>query len=318
MSVLGPIGNRVATAFINRAVDSLISTATQTESRSGGNGVTTQRDVVTQYRKKRMPRKRKKRWVRKIKAFNAMMGKRVGTTSIVQNAVLEQSFANDGTNQSYLICHLYGGFGADALNREAGTRDIYKMLVEDDRVDEAESTFQFTGACLDVTGRNTGDVPLEVDMYIITHRGGKHRSSTESELLTAYNSVNEPPGADPITTDDVTLSQRGVTPFQLPYWTKYGNTILKKVKYFLPVDATFTYQWKDPKNYIVNSQMIKDFGNNFVCGRKGMTKTLMFVFKPIVGSPTTEENIAKLTIGHTRTYAYKVFQDNKDYNTFII
>lgn len=316
--MLGPIGNRVATAIINRAVSSFTRGTQTRSSSSGGNGITTQRDVVTQYRKKRMPKKRKKRWVRKVKAFNAMLGKRVGTTSIVQNAVLEQSFANDGSNQSYLICHLYGAFGADTFNREAGTRDIYKMLIEDDRIDPNATTFQFTGACLDVTGRNTGDLPLEVDMYIIIHKGGKHRASTESELISAQANVNEPAGADPITTDDVTLSQRGVTPFQLPYWTKYGNTILKKVKYFLPQDATFTYQWKDPKNYLLNAQTIRDYSNNFVA-TKGMTKTLMFVFKPIVGSPTTGEvRTAKLTIGHTRTYAYKVFQDNKDYNTFIL
>lgn len=318
MQLLGPMGNKVLGALVDRTWKKFTSSPAKTRSAGSGTGITTQHDVVTQYRKRSMPKRKKRRWIRKIKAFKAMNQKLVGTTSIVRNDTLQNSFLNEGNNQNYLICHLYGSFGADVTNREQGTRDIYSMSQNDDRIETGNTTMQFTGACLDITGRNTGDLPLEVDMYIIVHKGLKHRASTESEFVVAQSTVDIPDGAQPLVTSDPTMSDRGMTPFQMPYWSKYGNTILKKVKYFLPVDSTFTYQWKDPRNYTVDLALVRDFGSNFVA-QKGMTKTLLFVFKPLVGSPTTgETRTARLTIGHTRTYAYKIYQDNKDFNTLIL
>lgn len=279
-----------------------------------GTGVTTQHDVVTQYTRKRMPRRKKKRWVRKVKAHYAMTTKLLGTTSIVRNSVLGNGFTNDETNQTYLITHLYGSNGAEVINRENATSDINQILVSDNRVPD-NGKIMFTGACLDMTARNTGTLPLEADMYLIIHNNAsKHSSSTEAEII--INNSNTPlqPGAGAGVTD-FTLSNRGVTPFQFPGWTKMGNKIIMKKKYFLPVGSTFTYQWKDSKNYVVDVANIVDFGTNFVY--RNMTKTVMIVFKPLVASAVGPGNTARLDVGCTRSYSYKILENNKTYNGLI-
>lgn len=280
----------------------------------GGNrsGVvtTTQHDYRTQYRKKKMPRYKKRRWLKFQKKVRAVSEKETGTTTVVRNATLDTQTASSGTQQ-YQTPTLYGMNGTN-FTSSAGNDDIAIILQADNRL-TANGKMKFTSAVMDITFRNVAvsevnpGSDMELDLYEVmyydqTKETNAHAIFEQAELATPILAPTSGTNAN------LTMLSRGATPFDFPLAIKAGKIqIMKKTKVFLAIGNTTTYQFRDPRTHIVGYNEWSDT-TGFV--KRKVTRGLIAVFKPVVGSA----NACRLLAGTTRTYRYHVIQDNKTFD----
>lgn len=272
-----------------------------TKKQQNGLGVTNQFDTKWIYRRKRMPAGKRRRWVRALKRNRAMLMTNVGTTSIVFNDTISSSFT--GSNQSHACFHLYGNHGT-GFSTEKATNDLSTICSNDTRINENTEKFIATSAVLDMTFTNTGVTKLEIDVYTMKHMKDSTNSNFANDLNAAALAT-VPPGA---TEPAYTIGSRGVTYFQLPMLGHMGIKIWTKKKYFLAPGEVFTYQIRDPKNRLISTEKVNDSGAYTL---KGLTTTVGFIVKSVPGTVATDAS--SYSIGGTRTYAYKIIADNKDF-----
>lgn len=283
---------------------------TQTRTRPRGTvgvGVTNQYDAKWIYRKKTMPRGKKRAWKRTVRKDMALTLKKLGTTSIVRNNTLSGTWA--GSSQRIARVHLYGLSGNNIGTEEVGTNDLQDISIADPAINEQTEAAFFGSGVLDCTFHNTGNTKLEVDVYTVYNRGFTHGSSYGVDLVSA-DIVTGTTGAPAL---DFNGSTRGVTPFQLPYLSKMGKKIINKKKFFMSPGEVFTWQMRDPRNHYIKTQ---DISRTESYVKPGITKTVLFFIKNVAGTSDVTDN--SYAIGCTRTYSYKVLQNNKDYNNLIV
>lgn len=310
-----------ASAVASQSAKRFVNTATQTMTRSSGaqNMTTNQYDTVSQYRYKRMPKGKRRRWVKKVKANAAMDYALAATRTVVYNASLEMPIRHTtGFTQGIIATHLYGlngdGGGINGYTWEFGQSDLNYLVSTDPAIIPPSgklNKFRFNSAVLDITCRNSSEanLGLEVDLYVITYKTESEYRSFYRLHLGAVSALNDSTGATGTT--NLSLEKRGVTPFDITTMASFGVKILSKRKIFLPNGQTFTYQIRDPKNHAYGSDNIYD-NQGYVIPYQ--TKTLLCIFKPIVGGNVAD---AKLTMGATRTYRYSIIgQNNMAGNTF--
>lgn len=285
------------------------NTRTQTQNRvRSGVGVTTQKDVRTTYRRKRMPRRKRKRWVKFVKKVHAATDSAIATRSVIFNNTLQ--IGGTDANQTTGVISLYGWRGSVATDA-VGTADVRTITQRDGDVDEQSEKWRFTSGVLDCTASNIGGAPLEVDVYevIKTGKGRTTNGNLNLEYTSALTQTSVPPAGAGGSLSSPTILTRGWTPFNCSLASAKGLKVIKKTKYFLPEGETFTYQIRDPKNHWVGGEDINDAsGNEFA--RNGMTRMLFIIAKSVVG--TTAETF-ELLVGCTRSYHYKIYNGNKHY-----
>lgn len=188
----------------------------------------------------------------------------------------------------YNECWLYGMNGGSTLVN--GTNDVNTIL-SNQAIDENESVI-FKSGCMDMTFVNSGQTKVELDVYeMLPKKDNQYQSfiSLQSHVESATPAIGSAPS--------LSLVTRGATPFQFPM-TMEHFTVLKKRKYFLDVGEASTYQIRDPRNRYISGDGMTSVG----FAKRGYTRGVVFVWKA-VPHPDTDQ-IGRLTIGCTRTYAY--------------
>lgn len=266
--------------------------------RSNYNVTTTQKDYSTQYRKKNMPRYKKKAWKTFNNKVKSVIRGELGLKTVVFNSV--QTCSSAVADQNAIAMHLYGISGsADNPNR-IGALDVRKIFSNDPNVYQGIGPLNpeigkllFESAVLDVTLTNTGESVLEVDIYY-----GYHRKDCDSTDMVGGDLV-DPTLELPINGGNTTLDiqKRGVTVFDLPTGlSQSGYHVLKKQKMLLRQTQSAFLQYRDPRNHTVEWNRIKQVG---YAARK-LTYTVLVVFKAVAGST----DAAVLSIGATRKFSY--------------
>lgn len=298
-----------------------------------GLGVTVQHDARSIYRKKTMPRYRKKRWKRFKRKINAVSEKDLGSRTVVFNK--SQAFTNSTSgNHGLAYCALYsaGGVGdsfmSDMVNM-SGYENVDGNPTHAAGADIQKSTkFLFQSGVLDVTFRNTSyknvggvatlasEAKLEVDVYeLISSNTWSSTAATRSDITACLSY-----GAG--STDNlgggglgIGYQARGSTPWDFPTALSYYRLkILKKTKYFVNNSDVFTYQVRDPKRHVINQERMEQLeGGNL----PRWTRHVLIVFKLVPGLTigTGEgEYTESLTMGMTRKYLYKIegVNENRD------
>lgn len=298
-NALGYVGRLAVRKGIDYIGNRLVGTKSTT---SGGKGITTQYDSALIYKKKRMPRKMRRKFRRAAKRFTYNLQKQIATQTAVFNATSGGGVWT-GAGQIWNFVSLYGWNGsADPAITPAfiGANDVFRIMNNDSELNQAATKVMFTNGVLDLTFRNIGETGLEVDMYTLRATGRRsHLANPEAEISAAES--NTPTiGAG----GALTRVNRGATPFDFPMFIKYGYTIMRKQKFFVPSGQTFTNQIRDPKQYTFFSQDLDG-----TCCRGGITKTVLFVVKQVPGFAANLSN--SFVIGVTRGYKYKILQDNQ-------
>lgn len=332
---------RVATAFrsmlgrrrrvstgLGRAVRQRYATRsfTRTQQRrqrpSSGQGVTDHFDKKLIYRKKRMPRRMRKRWRGFVKKVTAVSTRSLGTKTVVYNKGVDYSIdvLSLPNAQQAMAVSLYGVEGDDSSM--IGYRDLNNI---NDLATSVNTTGEiiFCSAILDLTVTNTNhwydgttshawSWKNEVDVYEISFKCELERAGTAKDILSIFSSGCSDTGAIGGGTAPTSLSQRGLTPWDVPQaLSQYKGVVWKKTKFEIGWGQTFTYQIRDPRNRLINKNRLdKTQGGNM----PGWTRYLLILSKPVAGFTADPNTVTatflyhQISIGATRKYSYKVNQ----------
>lgn len=279
---------------------------------STSQGITQQHDARMVYRRKKMPYRKKKQWVKFSRKVNAVIQKAISVSSVVYSDSISSTSGTTVNQQGYQIHLLYGKKGVPAATPiDSGTDDIWNTLRKGSATLPGNQKFQFSSAVLDLTAVNTSVALQEVDLYHVVFWKETSFSSPLTALIDAEASTPASFGTT------LTLSQRGVTPFELPLWIRgTGMKILKKMKYFIEPNNAITYQIRDPRNRFINGNEVNDNSNDYC--QPGWTQGVLILHRPVPGNATLPDPGYTMNVGCTRKYGVKVLQDNSVTDSYVL
>lgn len=298
------------------------------------------------YARKSMPRRRRRRWARFVKKVNAVDERELGSRTVLFNDRIDANVSSTSlynytlstTSQGALTLGLYtiGGQPGTAnwlrdLQQIAGLENFSNPSAAAGATVSPNTKFMFHSGVLDITIRNTsvgfsaelipyesGDIELDLyEMTINTNNLNQYVSpsieqyNTISEIF-ARNDAAEIGG----TGTGIGPSDRGATPWEFPNQLgQFRVRINKKTKYFIPQGRTVTYQLRDPGRHVTTpNEMTQMFSIN----KKGVTKFVYLMWKLVPGltqvtaTPAGGTHDARISVGVTRKYMYKVEGINDD------
>lgn len=287
------------------------------ESGRSGVGVTTDRDFRNVYRKKWMPKRRKRQWKRFTRKVEAVAEKKRGTFSLVFNTVRRETVA-DNFQRMYGIS-LYGYAGTAVVGPDAYERDMFNIASSLKPGDSAITTevwnrrIHFRSAVLDITFRNVhATAAVELDIYEWICKKDTPFPTLSDMVINGFTdpAASTVAGSNTLTQDDV-----GTTPFQCPPALRY-LTILKKTKVFIPINGTATYQIRKPANRWWGTSQL-DEGTSLFFAKRGWTCGLWMVQKGVPGmiaAVPARALSSDVVMSITRTYCLKTI-DTQEIDT---
>ncbi|AJP36444.1 putative capsid protein [Avon-Heathcote Estuary associated circular virus 18] len=313
------INYRIGARLANRVGMSF--TKTKRKRQTSGRGVTFQRDQELIYRKRRMPRKRRRRWKNFIRKSVAASEKTLGSRTVVRNQ--QFSFAVSGVNANsedivgQLALYAVQNGGNEYL------RDLNRICSDTDVSTSGKLIFQ--SGVMDATITNISssddqdrkDVPIELDIYEVSARRNFEKGTGDKGLLDCFAEGFLDQGLLSTTGTDTPLSltTRGSTPWDCPQaLSMYRLKIWKKTKYRLSGGQSLSYQMRDPKRHVMEKGYVGELtGSNL----PGVTRWLILIAKPIVGFNVNFNGIAEIRVGVTRKYLYKLNERNEDKDALV-
>lgn len=287
--------------------------------RQSNNYTTKQYDVTTQYRKRSMPRFKKKAWGRFVRRVTAVGIKNAGLKTVIFNNRLV-STSSAGYQGVFSVC-LYGVNGTDVANSTLGYRDLFAVFNNEPAIVKTAApgsvplngVLNFGSGILDITLRNLGEQDAEVDVYYGYHwkdttltnprNGSNTRNLIEDFTNGGYNQEIAAGNST------INLGERGATPFDLSSGlSSSGFKVLKKQKILMEPGKSVFIQHKDPKNHRLDWVNLNKGGY----AKKGLTYDIMVIHKPAVSS--TDDLQSTLAVGVTRKFSYTVLDWNQDEN----
>lgn len=277
--------------------------------------ITSQYDVKTVYRKKRMPRRRRRRYVRFAKSVQHLNMKATAlqTQLIRENKIL---IAPQNTT-SYVAQMMYSCNGdggaqgsASALSR-GKTNDLNDMLTDGTLTNNPTALVHYQSCTMDTMLRNNGTTPVVVEAYHIVVRSDAQDTNSQRYVENIYEigfdtptAVNE--GATGTNRTRMDATDIGSTPFNNSMFARYF-TVKKKIRIELGAGEISVLQIRDPKNRKFQRYKI----DNMVY-IPWVTQGYLF---QVIGAPTNTEGsnfteATSVSITSTRTYNYHVINSN--------
>lgn len=275
--------------------------------KSGETAVTNQRDYTTQYRKKRMPRRKRKVWRKFVRKVSAVSDRLKGAKTVLFNDEIRIAYGGITAGQGWGIMHLYGRNGTNVTNVENGSADLAEIYNNDPEMKDnfsgalvaSNGYVKFMNAVIDITMYNPGSQTAEVDVYKIVYGPNEKQYSSFSQAnqdyeLTQQNISNG--GAS----GTIQLTTRGATPFNLGFLqSMLCSKIIWKKKFLIAAGQSVFFQHRDPKNrYIKTKDML---GVDTDLTYRGATCSYLFIVKEV----NAATNDYTLRVGATRSYSYK-------------
>jgi len=304
---------------------------------TSGLGVTNQHDERHVYRKRRMPRRKRRQWGKFVNKVHAVSEKDLGSRTVVLNKTV--NFDNTvAANQNLIYCALYPGTSTDSWMNDINQLSALENIAANP-TSAAGNTVQlstkwiFKSAVLDVTFRNAANfntdgatlVPdsrgkMEVDVYeLISNKAWQDTAITAANITALFSQADTDTQNLLGAGTAVNIALRGVTPWDVPLaLSQYGLKILKKTKYFVQNQDTFTYQLRDPKRRVITeSRMARMQG----CNVPRWTRHILIISKLVPGltiGGAAGNWTDSVRLGITRKYFYKIEGQNEDRDRYIV
>lgn len=284
-------------------------TRTKKPSNSSSSAVSYQHDIRTDYRRKRMPIKKRKRWVGFVKKVRAVEFKDHASNHVVRAykspvfTVTHSGKANQGY-QNMTNVGLYGvSTGLEDSTVTGDMLDIWQEWKGKANPTSDGQKLCFTSAVTDIYVTNTGTNTMILDVY---------ESVIKKDLPNTINLFSDSPAAamPNASATDILLPSNyaGVTPFQLPYYTKYCK-ILKKTKHVISPGQCITWQHRDPKNHVFKGNDFDVAGGYTMAGKAYLTRIWTLV---ATGTELCTTNDIAYTLAQSRTYNFKVLDQSQE------
>lgn len=289
------------------------------------NYTTVQHDSRTQYVRKKMPKAKKKRWVKFSRKVRAVIHKNLGKGTLVRNS------AGNGFNwkpsvdlvgffgpQTWGMATLLGSAGSTSITGYTHGQDDLNELFKSENQDLLKmSKVVISSAILDITlsarfaGANT--VPLEIDVYhVMCYGPGQRTTGGPCDLYTVMKDTYAMPNQNPDSFPRTTGLGRGETLFDIPGLLKTQQwKILKKTKMFVNAGSQITYQHRDSKDHVIRGETMFLNAATNTMQLKGITQHIIFCAKPIIGYSWVE-NTPLFEFGVTRKYSYRILDLNQE------
>lgn len=289
----------------------------------------TNADMRSIYRRKPMPKYKKKRWIRFVKKVNAVADKELGLRTVLFNDQIRQT--NVTNTQSTLTLALYSirnasiGYLDDMQQLGAFENEGDPTAAAGDTI-SINSKIMFQSAVMDITIRNTTDrlktidpgnpllntyeaapdAAIELDIYeVIQREVASDSANLFTNLTSAFNSYDDKEIGGAGT--GIEIQNRGATPFEFgAQMGRHKIKILKKTKFFIPNGQTITWQVRDPKRRTIHYGDLRRIESY---NHPGWTKQYYLVYKLVPGlnaGTAIGDCRTTLSIGLTRKYSYKV------------
>lgn len=236
-----------------QAVKSIFSRGTQSGGRaiSSSTPVTTQFDMSSRYRYKRMNRRKRRRWVSAVKR-NAFMDQKAQPLQTSTFDFCQRSTYAVDSQASFGFCLYPVDMGL--AGEQEDLKDMFIQAFSAANSPWLNRKIYMKSACIDVQLCNTGTVNAILDVYTIVcklnwptaSQGlGTIWSTTfgEQTAITAASSTNP-----------------ANTPFQNPNFCRHFK-ILSKKEILLGAGQTTTLQMRDPKSHLLSGRKLTDQPN---------------------------------------------------------
>lgn len=286
----------------------------------------TNADTRLIYRKKRMPKRKRRLWAKFVRKVNAVDERELGSRTVLFNNKIQNYYTDDALQGCQTLA-LYSFVNTtnqwlNDMNQIGQLENEANPTAAAGATIDRNSKVMFHSAVMDVTIRNTsritlnpvgpvlGDAPeaaIEMDVYEIWHRKEATDGANAILSMTAMlNQWDEPEIGGAGT--GIAIQDRGATPWeQTSALGRLGIKIAKKTKYFIPNGQTITFQVRDPKRRQIH---YGDLERNEGYVRPGWTKTYYLIYKLVpgltAGVDVAGRYRAQIDIGYTRKYMYKV------------
>jgi len=233
---------------------------------------------------------------------------------------------------SYAIYGYRSTFAAlNDLFTLSGLENVGNPTAAGDATIDDTTKYLFQSGIMDITVRNTsdlqtaagvfnqvGEAKLELDVYEISVK--KNARDATGNFNSLLSILRDGEYAQTINAGTaLTLTQRGTTPWDLPAsLSKFGVKIWKKTKFFIPNNDTITYQIRDPKRHVLTRRELTQAEG---CNYPGMTRFILMIFKLVPGltiGPNVNEYRARINVGTTRKYMYKIEGFNQSRDSYIV
>lgn len=273
--------------------------------------VTGENDWGTLYNRRRMPRGKRRRWVRFVRKTQAVISKALAPSFFVitRNAVIESVVDKQVASSLHTVL---GGYSLDTA-----TQDISVLAARVDAISNNPAStytserFQITGwlAETQVVADIGNTTPAYIDMYYWKCKrnypkltgfpsNASFLNMWDYDLLT--QGVNANAGGSSLAFNDY-----GVTPFQTNSFPKYVN-IYKKRRVRLSPGGTVQIEQRSGRNYYVNNDYVQNLGLV-----QNMTEGIFFI---VYGTPSATSNVAasvKVRLSSNFNYTYRLMQSSK-------
>lgn len=304
-ATMGYIGGGVRGAAFGARAGYQLSSSLRNRRRFNGKPLTNQRDMGTMYRRKRMPYRRRKRWIsfkRKVQAVTQQM------TGKLQNIILRggnvTSLANKQTG--------YGGHCVMGLNGDGDTNDVSYLF---DRANtflgggflKTAMKIQVTGWMCETQIQNESAAetssPSGVWCDLYYWRCKRRISSiTDSFLGVWTEALGDLSSTVPIGGSILDWNDYGITPFQ--GGLAKGITIWKKVRTYLPPGGVTQIETRSGKNYS------RVWGTDEEYSMDTCTEGVFMIF---YGTPSTTNATAdpvNVRLSTNKNYTWRIIQNN--------
>lgn len=307
------IRSRVASKFMQR----------RRKRGTSGRGVTFEHDRQRIYRKKRMPKGKRRRWVKFVRKVNAVDERDLGTRTVVNNRSVQVSLTSANTQ----MVSDFGLYGQSSAN--SWMNDLAQIVDLENTADPTSAAginvgdgtkFMFQSGVLDLTARNTTtfnngteqvpatDAVLEVDVYdIVSGCQWNNTGVTANSIIDVFNDGSAETKVLNNGANAIEIADRGATPWDVPHaLSKYKLKILKKTKYRIGYGNTITYQVRDPKRHVSSKARLNEATG---ANKPGWTRHVMFIIKLVPGltqGGLQNEYTTQMDFGITRKYMYKL------------
>ena len=275
-------------------------------------------DFKTDYRHRRMPRRRRRRWVKFVRKVNAVtLRNQQGLRKVIFRTLLTYSPLADLT--SYGGSLLYSADG-DPLQGQADVGNLFRNHLtaavfnsENDltAVGPAERMLHFESAQLEVTMRNVGTDTAIVEVYRVVCR--KMHAQTNASVNNTIGGVYalgfikqgqifDIESGQVVGTNPETPTEIGTTPFQSRRFCETYKIYSRK-KFQIAAGNTVSFILKDPRNRVINAQNVR----SQLC----MPRNTHGYFYQIYGAPgvitgTAHQAVpASVVVSETRKYQYR-------------
>jgi len=237
--------------------------------------ISTQHDVANRYRKKRMPRRKRKAWgrfSRKVKHVMLQMNALQSFTSDNYNRVITWAAQAQAT-----FGQMLGGVNAtDNDELLAMFKSVYGAALGINSIDKYKLFIK--ALCLDIQLRNTGASACIVDVYeLVCRTGDKLANRIEVSYTNAFNEQSTALVGGKFSTNPAT------TPFQNPLFTSMWRIVSKK-EMLLGGGQITTMQMRMPYNKMFygkklenNEQAVPGFTRAYLFQVRGVPENLLGV-----------------------------------------